>query len=148
MKHNPDEMPCSIGRMLGCIVYDTMVLAAILFAVTTITLALRGGSSIASGNLAYQLFLVMCTWLYFAYSWRTGGQTLGMRAWQVHIRSRQAEVSWLQSLIRFAVAGMSLACFGLGYFSALLHPGGMTWHDLASGTWLVCSKQTRNRNSD
>jgi len=91
MKHNPDEMPCSIGRMLGCIVYDTMVLAAILFAVTTITLALRGGSSIASGNLAYQLFLVMCTWLYFAYSWRTGGQTLGMRAWQVHIRSRQAE---------------------------------------------------------
>jgi len=128
--------------MLGCVIYDTMILAAILFAITTITLALRGGAAIAPGNLAYQLFLLMCAWLYFAYSWRVGGQTLGMRAWQVHIRSRQGTVSWWQSLIRFLIAGVSLASFGLGYFSAALHPGHLTWHDLASGTWLVCSKRS------
>ena len=139
---NRDEKPCTIGRMLGCVIYDTMILAAILFAITTITLALRGGAAIAPGNLAYQLFLLMCAWLYFAYSWRVGGQTLGMRAWQVHIRSRQGTVSWWQTLIRFLIAGVSLASFGLGYFSAALHPGRLTWHDLASGTWLVCSKRS------
>ncbi len=144
MKRNLDEKPCSIGRMLGCIVYDAMVLAAILFAITTVLLALRHGAAIAPGNPAYQLFLIMCAWLYFAYSWRIGGQTLGMRAWQVHIRSRQGQVSWLQSMLRFVLAGLSLASFGMGYLFALLHPGRMTWHDLASGTWLVCRKRRQH----
>lgn len=136
------EKPCSIVRTLGCMLYDTMVLVAILFALTTLTLALRQGVAIAPGSHAYQLFLLLTAWLYFAYSWRRGGQTLGMRAWQVHIHSNQGRVSWSQSLLRFLVAGISLACFGMGYFWALIHPSGLTWHDLASGTWLVTNKLT------
>ena len=143
MNHPRSEKPCSVARMFGCMLYDAMVLAAILFAVTTITLAMRQGAAIAPGNTAYQAFLILSAWLYFAYSWRLGGQTLGMRAWQVHIRSNQPQVSWRQSLVRFLTAGLSLACLGGGYFWSWLHPAGMTWHDLTSGTWLVCTKNTK-----
>ena len=56
MNHPRTEKPCSVARMFGCMVYDAMVLAAILFAVTTITLAMRQGAAIAPGNTAYQAF--------------------------------------------------------------------------------------------
>lgn len=128
--------PCGLWRRFACITYDTLVIMAILFLLTLVIIAFRGGKIIATGSLEFQSFLIFSHWLYFAYCWRFGRQTLGMRAWNVRITTTDKEVSWGVTIKRYIAASVSLLCLGLGYLSAIWHPTKMAWHDRLSTSWL------------
>jgi len=80
----------------------------------------------------------LLTGLYAVLSWRTGGQTLGMRPWRLRVRARDGGRASLGALwLRFAVATVSLLAGGLGFWWAWVDRERLTWHDRASGTRLV-----------
>lgn len=128
--------PCSLLRRLGCMLYDLVATLAIVMVLTMIAVALRGGTAVAEGNSMFQLVLLIAHWLYFAYCWRFGRQTLGMRAWKVHLASSETQISWRTTLIRYATAWLSLLALGAGFWLAQWHTAQMAWHDRLSGTWL------------
>ena len=53
---------------------------------------------------------------YFVISWTRGGQTIGMRAWRLRVVGADGlPVAWPRALLRFVIAAVSLAAFGIGF---------------------------------
>ena len=83
-----------------------------------------------------------CCWgvagAYATFSWRRGGQTLGMRPWRLHIVDLTGKVPDTRALWRrYMVASLSLLLGGLGFWWAWIDRDRLAWHDRASGTRLV-----------
>ncbi len=128
----------SFPRRIAVLIYDTISLLTVVYFASFLPVILVKGT-IKAGNLNFQVFLTLVSTGYFMYCWRRG-QTLGMKAWNVFMLSTDGQKpSSTQLLVRFLVAGLSLATFGLGYFWALFNFSKKTWHDQASGTYLIHS---------
>ncbi|MDN3519695.1 RDD family protein [Aquisalimonas lutea] len=78
-------------RRLASLLYDTILVTALLMGATAVLLPLTDGEAIpAFGRLvtvAYQGYLLAVVFAFFAWCWTRGGQTLGMRAWRLHVRN-------------------------------------------------------------
>ncbi|GAB4181709.1 MAG: hypothetical protein Tsb002_01960 [Wenzhouxiangellaceae bacterium] len=94
-------------------------------------------AAVEPGTLWFQLYLTLVAGTYFVWSWRRGGQTLGMRAWRIHIYDQQGQTpSLAQCVSRYLFAGLSWLAFGIGWLWALGDHQSRTWHDLFSRTRL------------
>jgi uncharacterized RDD family membrane protein YckC len=140
--------PAGLLRRLGAILYDSLLLAALCFAVTAAAIALRRGAGIAPGSGWFQLLIGTICWLYFAWSWVHGAQTVGMRAWKIAVcATGGGEVGWRRATIRFVSAWISAAALGLGFLWSLIDSEHRCWHDRWSGTKLV-RLRPESRRSD
>ncbi len=138
MDHNePQNLPCSLARRLGAMTYDGLIILSLWLLGTLILLPFNAGQAIESANPLYQAWLLFLGWLYLGWSWKVPGQTLGMRAWRVHLEADSGQISWLATGIRYSVAWVSLVAAGAGFLFAVFHPRNAAWHDLASRTRLV-----------
>jgi uncharacterized RDD family membrane protein YckC len=134
-------VPAALGWRLLAMVYDLLPVLAIWFAVAALVLLLRGGLPVAPGSVGAWLelaLMLIAGFGYFGLSWRRGGQTLGMRAWRLRVlRADGSAPGWRALMLRYLVAGASLAAGGLGFLWSLVDRQRRSWHDLASGTVLV-----------
>lgn len=83
-----------------------------------------------------------CCWgvagTYATFSWRRGGQTLGMRPWRLQVIDLDGNLPAARALWkRYAVASLSLLLGGLGFWWAWIDRDRLTWHDRASRTRMV-----------
>ncbi len=139
MPDNPDY--CRISRRVFAVVYDGCLLIAVLFLATALLLPVTGGQAVSSGNIFYALYLISVSGLYFIWQWHKGGQTLGMKAWHIHIvNADQSRPGWGRLCLRFLFALLSSLVCGLGFFYAVFDRQHKTLHDLASKTYLVVIK--------
>ena len=102
-------------RRLAALVYDCLLLLAILFVGTLAILPLTGGEGIApsaqglGAYLVYRAYLALLALGYFGLPWTRGGQTLGMLAWGIRLRfADDATPGWPAAGRRFAL-GLVLA---------------------------------------
>ena len=122
-------------RRLAAIVYDTFLLAALLFAATAAILPFNAGVAFTPRQLFYPAYLIGIGFLFFAWFWTHGGQTLGMRAWKIKILTFDRQpISWRQAALRFVSAFVSWALFGLGFWWILFDKQQCGWHDHWSQT--------------
>lgn len=130
--------PCSLLRRLMAILYDSMLLAALLLLASLLALPLVGDSPSTLTRLFFQLYLLLITFAFYTWFWSHGGQTLGMTAWRIRLQnSRPGPLSLWQLLLRFLVAIPSWLFLGLGFLWSLWEKDKRTWHDLYSMTELV-----------
>lgn len=125
-------------RRLGAILYDTLLVAAVLFLVTIPFIAMRRGEAVEPSDFLYQLSLLVVTFVFFVGFWTSKGRTLGMQSWGLQLEAvdrRRATVG--QATIRFFAAILSWSVFGLGFLWQLWDRERLTWHDRLSGTRLV-----------
>ena len=138
---SPDSTPSAPAapwRRLAAGAYDLLPLAARWMAAGALALPVGRDGFIAPGTLWFQLLLFAVTLAYYAASWKLGGQTIGMRAWRVRVRSATpAPLDWPRALLRFAVSLLSLAALGAGVWWALFDARRRMWHDIAAGTVVV-----------
>ena len=128
------KRPASLRRRFAAMLYDSLLIVALLFLATLPFTALRGGEAV-EGSTAYELSLVLVVYLFFLGFWSTRGRTLGMQSWGLQLEDANGCVpSPRQASIRFVVSLVSLATFGLGFFWQLVDKDKMTWHDRASRT--------------
>ncbi len=128
--------PAGLLRRLMAMVYDALVLLAVWMLVGFVAVALNGGEANESPLFHSTLFVV--TFAFFAYFWMRAGMTLGMQAWRLRVQDLDGRsVSLQQSLIRFLVAIVSLAAFGLGYWWILFDSEKRSWPDIASRSRVV-----------
>lgn len=130
---------------LAAIVYDSLLLFSVLFFAGLLAYPITRGHS----STLYTIYLWNVGFLYFAWQWLRGGQTLGMRTWHLQLQPTDgAHLTWRHVVIRFLVAIISWFAFGLGFLWAIVDKQHRTWHDFASNTQLIIvSKPEKLHNS-
>lgn len=124
-------------RRLAAMFYDSLLLIAILALVTALILPINDGQAIEPGNWVYRGVLLAVIFLFFAFFWSRGGQTLGMRAWRLRLVNDQGQTpTFTQGLKRCCFALISGAALGLGYLWVLVDSKRLSWHDRWSNTHL------------
>ena len=129
-----------LGRRLLAIVYDAIIVLALLFVASVPVVVLTGGP--VEQSLLYrsslQIYELLVAFAFFGGFWHHGGQTLGMRAWRIRIvRDDGTAIGWRDAAVRFLVAIVSWAVFGFGFLWSLVDAERRTWHDIASNTRLI-----------
>lgn len=128
-------------RRLFAIFYDGFLLLAVLFIISGIATALNDGKAIDTSNAFYPVYVTTIfglSYLYFAWFWIHGGQSLGMKTWHIKLVSTEgAVIGWKTTAIRYIVAIFSWGIFMLGFLWAIVDRKKRCWHDLASGTALL-----------
>ena len=134
----PDCRSVSLARLFAAILYDFLLLITFLFFasfVLVIPLKIHPEHSLF---IVYQGYLLVLSFIFYAWCWTHGGQTLGMRAWKFKVVCTDGlQVSWSTAFVRFTVAMISWVPLGLGYFWTLFDAQSRTWHDIVSRTRLV-----------
>jgi len=124
-------------RHLFAIVYDLILLIAVLFFATGLLLPLNGGEAFTRDQIVYPIYLLTVSFLFYGWFWTHGGQTLGLKAWKIRLLSDNLKpVTWYQALIRFMVSILSSGLFGIGFFWVFVDKNHRCWHDIASKTRL------------
>lgn len=137
-----------IGWRMLALVYDFLPAFALWMAVAT-PFAL--GYTFIGGHdphqnippfslLGWALWLAcaIATGFYAVISWRRGGQTLGMRPWRLKVVAQDGlPPRWSALWLRYAVAVVSVLLGGLGFWWAWIDRKRLTWHDRASGTYMI-----------
>lgn len=125
--------------------YDGLLVIGLLVIPTLAAIAMRGGESIPPGSPLFQLLLFGTAGGFFVWFWTHGGQTLGMRSWQLRVERQSGQpLSYRDALIRFVVGIVSIAAAGLGLLWILVDPDKLAWHDRAAGTRVVVLPKKKN----
>ena len=129
---------CSLTRRLMAMIYDAIIVVALLFTVAALALPVTGGRYVALRDPAYTMYLLLPWAAYFGWCWTHGGTTLGMRAWKIRLVGLNGRpVGWGRSLARFGLAWISALPLGLGFAWSAFDRDRLAWHDRWSGTRLV-----------
>ncbi len=137
---------CGLMRRLAAILYDSLLLAAILFLAGLPAAPILGEAPSFVAILLFRFYLLLIIFAFFAWFWSHGGQTLGMRAWRIRLQNRNpGPVSLWQLMLRFIVATFSWLAFGLGFLWSLIDKEKLTWHDRYSMTELVVLPKEKKR---
>ena len=153
--------PCPLWRRLLALVYDLLIVVALVMVVGLLCQLATGGRLIHTGAHAvvppwYQALQGAVVAAYFISSWRRGGQTLGMRPWRIRVcRTDGGTLSLRQALVRalaaaapalllalapllglHAVLWVLLLAWALWFAPALFDPRRRALHDLAAGSEL------------
>jgi uncharacterized RDD family membrane protein YckC len=127
-----------LWRRLAAAAYDLLLVLGLIMLLTAFVIVARGGAAVGAGEHWFQGLLLACWWLYFAWSWTHGGQTVGMRVWRLQLIAEQnGRVSWAQATLRFFAAWLSALALGLGFARTLLARDKRSWHGRLSRTRLV-----------
>lgn len=107
-----------LPRRLAAIIYDSLLLAGVLFGASALALglaaALLGSEALKfhnplTGNPFFSTYLLLVCFFFYGGFWIYGGQTLGMRAWRLRVQRRDGRgIGWWQALLRFLIAGLWL----------------------------------------
>lgn len=131
-----------LWRRLAALAYDLLLLTAIVFVFTFVVVAARGGTPVGPGTWWFTLSLMGIGGLFFIWFWTHGGQTLGMRAWQLRVLDRHGNaLGWKVALRRYLAALVSALPAGLGFWWAWLDRDKLCWHDRWTGTRLIRVKR-------
>ncbi len=112
--------PAGVLRRLAALVYDALILAALLFVATFAWLPFTGGEALtpaSQGWIAqlYRASMFAFAFGYYGLSWTRGGQTLGMRAWRIRLeRATGGTPGWLDALVRFTLGAALAVAAGAG----------------------------------
>jgi uncharacterized RDD family membrane protein YckC len=115
--------PAGLWRRLAALFYDLLLVIALAFAATFALLPLTHGEAILASTqgalgLLYRALLLLVAFGYFGGSWTRSGQTLGMKAWRIELRTAAGDrLLWPAAVARFLVGtGMArLAVVGAWY---------------------------------
>lgn len=128
----------SIFRRLASLLYDGLLLLAILFVATFVFLYLFGSATEAPQRYFLQVYLWLVAAGYFLFCWLRGGQTLAMQTWRIRLTNHVgAALSLKQAIGRYLLASLGLLFFGAGFIWAFFDREGLFLHDRLLGTRLL-----------
>lgn len=155
------SLPCPLWRRLLALVYDLLIVVAIVMVVGLLCQLATGGQLIRTDGPAvipvwYRPLQGLVVSAYFISSWLLGGQTVGMRPWRIRLTSRDGGSPRLQqAVLRLLVAaapmlvlmltptlGMRtalwtlLAVWAAWFATALVDPRRRALHDIIAATEL------------
>lgn len=128
----------TIKRRLISLVYEALILAAILMAGSLPIVMLSRNWDPTLARAALQVFLIVLCGCFYVWQWSGSGQTLPMKTWKLQLVTADGlPVTRVQALVRFAGTLLSVTTLGLGFLWAILDRDQQFLHDRLAGTKLV-----------
>lgn len=122
-------------RRLGAMLYDALLLTALLMVATLLLLPFTGGEAVPAW--AMRVWVPVIAFAFFGGFWTRGGQTLGMKAWRVRAERLDGEpLRWRDAAKRFVLAVPSIVSV-VGLLWMLVDRDRLALHDRWSGTRVV-----------
>ncbi|MEJ2602502.1 MAG: RDD family protein [Gammaproteobacteria bacterium] len=138
-----DLRGAGLPRRLAAILYDTLLVIAIVFLGTLPLVLLNDGEAIAEGSWWYRGYLLLLVGGYFVFFWMRG-ETLGMKSWRMRLVPMATDRITAGVAISRALASvLSWLPLGAGFLWCLVDREGLAWHDRLSRTRLVVREQRR-----
>jgi uncharacterized RDD family membrane protein YckC len=130
------------GRRFAALIYDSLLLAALLLAYTGVMVAVRGGAITGTGSgswwFVYRGGELVIVAAYYVVNWLMSGATLGMRAWHLRLVSETGKrVKLLPALWRCVYGFLAWSPAALGVLWLYADPGHLALHDRLSRTRVV-----------
>jgi uncharacterized RDD family membrane protein YckC len=132
------------GRRLAALIYDALLLAALLLTFTAFALMLSPGhrailpENVGAWAYLYQAALLALACAYFVFNWVLSGQTLGMRAWRLYALSPGGKpLDFAHALLRSACAVLAWAPAALGVLWLYVDTEHLALHDRLSRTRMI-----------
>ncbi|NQX88636.1 MAG: RDD family protein [Halioglobus sp.] len=140
MLTNDKPLSPSLLRRLSALIYDTLLVIALVMVINGLALAVV--SQISEQDVLSPPLVQCLTALtisgFFCVFWITNGQTLGMQAWRIQLVDFEGHrPNMTKALIRCVGATISAGCLGLGYLWCLVDRNKRYWHDYLSHTELI-----------
>jgi uncharacterized RDD family membrane protein YckC len=139
-----DSLPAaSLPRRLASMMYDGLLLLALLMIVTACFLPFTGGEAVRWQafpllTLLYWCALAGAVLVYFGLPWTARGHTLAMTTWRLRVqRDDGCLPTWRDVALRLAASILSWLPAGLGFIWVLFNRERRAWHDSLSGTRVV-----------
>ncbi len=131
------------GRRFAALVYDALLLVALVVIFTTALVMLLARAAIVPETAGIWAYVYRGALLaiivgYYVVNWTRSGQTLGMRAW--HLRAVDAEgrrMHMRAALLRYLYGVLAWAPAALGVLWLYLDSEHLAIHDRLSGTRVV-----------
>lgn len=121
-------------------VYDGLLLVALLFVVTFLFTLVFGSVLQRQERYVLQALLWLVAGIYFIAYWTHGGQTLAMQTWRIKlVDHRGALLTPGKAALRYLAATAGLLFFGAGLVWAVFDREGLFLHDRLVGTRIVRS---------
>jgi uncharacterized RDD family membrane protein YckC len=131
------------GRRFAALLYDALLLAALMTIFTTalVMLVVRAPimpETVGPWAYVYRLALLAIVIGYYLVNWTRSGQTLGMRAWRLRaVDEAGRRMSARAALLRFLYAVVAWAPAGLGVLWLYFDPQRLAVHDRWSRTRVI-----------
>jgi uncharacterized RDD family membrane protein YckC len=131
------------GRRLAALVYDAVLLAALLMVFTGGALFFTHGAAVVSATVGgwvyvYRAGLIGVIAGYYTLNWLRSGQTLGMRAWRLRAVDAAGKPMTLEAaILRCAWGVLAWAPAALGVLWLYWDPEHLAVHDRLSKTRVV-----------
>jgi uncharacterized RDD family membrane protein YckC len=135
--------PAGFGRRLAALLYDSLLLAALLMIFTGGALFFTHGVAVVPATAGawvyvYRAGLVLLIAGYYLINWLRSGQTLGMRAWRLRVVSDSGQPPALRAAaLRVLFGALAWAPAALGVLWLYLDPDHLALHDRLSKTRVV-----------
>jgi uncharacterized RDD family membrane protein YckC len=130
--------PPSILTRLAAMVYELLLVTAVVFVASFIVLPFVGELKTAWQRHFFQAWILLVLFVYFAAFWLRSGQTLAMKTWRIRLVNRDGgRISLRQAAGRFILALLGLMLGGTGFFWALFDRDRQFLHDRLMGTRLI-----------
>lgn len=121
-------------RQLAILLYDGLLLMAILGFATWPFIVLFGDATAGWRHYVLQAYLWGVASIYFVYSWCRSGQTLAMKTWRVYVyRLDGKPIRWQDGFLRYICASISIGFFAVGLIWAWLDREHCSLHDRLLG---------------
>jgi uncharacterized RDD family membrane protein YckC len=135
--------PAGFGRRLAALLYDALLLAALLMIFTGGALFFTHGAAVVPATAGawvylYRAGLVLLIAGYYLLNWLRSGQTLGMRAWRLRVVTDSGKPLGLRAAaMRVLFGALAWAPAALGVLWLYLDPDHLALHDRLSRTRVV-----------
>jgi uncharacterized RDD family membrane protein YckC len=135
------------GRRFAALLYDSVLLAALLVAFTSGAVLLNHRRAVEADTAGawvhlYRAGLIAVIAGYYILNWTRSGQTLGMRAWHLRAVAESGRVMSLKAaVLRCLYGALAWAPAGLGVLWLYADPGHLALHDRLSNTRVIRSQR-------
>jgi uncharacterized RDD family membrane protein YckC len=128
----------NIGRRLLSLIYEILLLAAVMLLAGGTAAALAQITNPAYTRLLTQVITVAACAAYFAWQWQRNGQTLPMKTWRMRLETVDGmRVTMPRALLRSVLATAGYLLLGISVIWAFIDRDRQFLHDRLAGTRLV-----------
>ncbi len=129
-------MPVSIWRRFASIIYDALLVLAILIVMSIPFFSFNVEENYLL-KITMQVYFYFIIQYFFVWFWVNNEGTLGMKTWKIKISCDNGEkISYKKAIIRFNIAIPSILFFGFGFLISLFRKDRKCLHDIISKTCL------------
>lgn len=134
----PRSATPGLGKRLLCLVYEALLLTAVILISGGIATAIAQVTAISHPRVLTQIIVIVVSGGYFVTQWRGKGQSLPMKTWRIRLETVSGErITLPQALLRLTLATIGYLAMGVSVLWALVDHDRQFLHDRLAGTRLV-----------